>query len=131
MAENLQRARSRGALDEMFSETPERNDDTVGMFEGKNQRDHIDLFGKYIQPTLKKMGIESEKEQMALLNKFFVAPYELKVKMLQELTNAPPDDALWGSEEFLRIKERANRAEESGFGPRPDTYDEIERIGRH
>jgi hypothetical protein len=43
---------------------------------------------------------------MSIMNDFFVAPFDIKVKMLKELAN-DTDDALWQSEQFLRIKEKS------------------------
>lgn len=86
---------------------PEKNKDSVGLFQGKNERDHIELFGRFIQPTLEEAGIDSNS-QLEIMGKFMQAPFEMKVSMLKELSN-DTDDALWQSEAFLRIQERSSK----------------------
>lgn len=83
-----------------------KNKNSVGMFDGKNQRDHATLFGRFIQPTLIERGA-SKKDIVSMMGKFMQSDFEDKVFMLQELSN-DTDDALWRSDEFLRIAKRAN-----------------------
>ena len=70
-------------------------------FGTKNVSDDATLFTKFIQPTLIERGA-SEKDISSVMEKFMQSNFEDKVFMLQELSN-DTDDALWRSDEFLRI----------------------------
>ena len=77
--------------------TYQKNKDTVGAFEGRNQRDHAAIWGKFIQPYNPEFGLEQ-------FNTFMMAPLKDKEKILKQYSG-DTDDALWRSEEWMRISD--------------------------
>ena len=76
---------------------PSRNAGTVGMFDGQSQKDHAIIFGKFIQPYNKNFGMNE-------LAMFMQASVPQKEEILKQYAG-DTDDALWKSEEWMRISD--------------------------
>jgi len=76
---------------------PSKNADTVGMFDGQSQRDHAEIFSKFIQPYNKDFGTNE-------LAMFMQASVTQKEEMLKQYAG-DTDDALWRSEAWMRISD--------------------------
>ena len=75
----------------------EKNPGTVGMFDSQGQKDHAEIWGKFIQPYNKDFGID----EFAM---FMQASVATKEKMLKQYAG-DTDDALWRSEAWMRISD--------------------------
>ena len=75
----------------------ERSSGTVGMFDGRNQKDHATIWGKFVQPYNKDFGLEE-------FNIFMQSSIPEKEKILQQYAG-DTDDALWRSKEWMRISD--------------------------
>ena len=74
-----------------------KNPGTVGMFDGQSQKDHAAIWGKFIQPYNKDFGVN----EFAM---FMQASVPQKEEMLEQYAG-DTDDALWRSEEWMRISD--------------------------
>ena len=77
--------------------TYQRSPGTVGAFDGRGQRDHINIWGKFIQPYNKDFGMNE-------LAAFMQASIPEKEEFLKQYAG-DTDDALWRSEEWMRISD--------------------------
>jgi hypothetical protein len=77
--------------------TYQRSPGTVGLFDGRAQKDHAEIWGKFVQPYNEDFGLEE-------FNIFMSAPVAEKEKMLKQYAG-DTDDALWRSEAWMRISD--------------------------
>ena len=70
---------------------------TVRTFDGQGQKDHAEIWGKFIQPYNKDFGVNE-------LSAFMQASVPEKERMLKQYAG-DTDDALWRSEAWMRISD--------------------------